>query len=264
MLDAELAILSIIAEAPAGGRLGRDVQEVIDERNLRLWTLVGVESVFYLIEKLEQQGLIVNMDSQPPSDKRLRVYKVTQAGLGVLQTAVTDLMSTLRPFPARFELGLANLPVLNTSQTRYALQTYRSNLQSRQQAIAQQLAAHGPDLAFHVRAMFEHQLSSLQAEILWFDAWLPQWEAQAPPDPEPISSPPHTPPRMEQVILPHDPDSPHKLATRPHQSAVEFPPPPQRRSYKEQVADDPNQTRAGQPTPYKGFKGFTSKSEDEG
>lgn len=235
MNDAELAILSIVAEAP---KAGLDVQTVIDERNVRLWTMIGVESIYYVIEKLERQGLIENIDEQPPDNTRLKMYRITQAGIGILQTAITDLLSSARHLPHSFDIGLANLPVLQTSQVRSALVGYRSGLQMRHDSLTEQhkTLQNDKDTPFHILSLFEHQIAMLQAEIAWFDDWMPNWEAQAPEDEELPPRAVSEGPRMEQAIMPDAPDSFHKKSTIKHDSVkkggVEYPPPPDRRSPK--------------------------------
>lgn len=247
MTDAELAILSIIAEAPI---VGVDIQDVIAARNLRLWTLIGVESVYYVIEKLERQGLITNIDEHPPEDTRLRLYRATPAGIGVLQTAVMDLLSTPRQLPHSFDMGLANLPVLKTSQVRHALRSYRADLQTRHDALIQkrdQVSA--GDAPFHILSMFDHQIALLEAELAWFDEWIVAWEAQPqPPEEAPAPLEAAELPRMQQLILPQDPDSFHKKPTRHHKKEeVEFPPPPQKREPAPESHSA--ETRVSSPTP---------------
>ncbi|MFP4321362.1 MAG: PadR family transcriptional regulator [Anaerolineales bacterium] len=243
MTDAELAILSIIAEAPIAGF---GVQSVIEERNLRMWTMVGVESTYYIIEKLERQGLVTNIDTQASQDVKDRTYRITPAGTGVLQTAVTDLLSSPRYVPQGFDIGLVNLSVLQTRQVHNALLAYRSGLHARLEALQHQLAdlEANAALPFHIFSMFQHQIALLRAEIAWFDEWFPQWQAQAPEaanDPE-VIEPPYTSPRMQQVILPHDPDSVHKSPTHQRHIAedqpndvVEYPPPPQPRNHQDRT-----------------------------
>jgi DNA-binding PadR family transcriptional regulator len=249
MKDAELAILSIIAEAPI---TGIDVQEVIAARNLRMWTMIGVESVYYLIEKLTDQGLVENIDEHPPEDKRLRLYRITPAGIGILQTAITDLLASPRQLPDRFDIGLANLPVLSSPQAENALTSYRAGLQSRHDALQNQIQIlKERNLPFHILSMFEHQIALLQAEMTWFDDWFEAWKTQLPPQEIPPEREPETYPRMQQVVLPIDPDSFHKQTTREHPSVpeddeVEFPPPPEKRP----PAD---QTRLSQKTPPRVF-----------
>ena len=89
MNDAELAILSIVAEDPI---FGYDIQTVIEERNLRNWTNIGKSSMYYVLEKLERQGLIENTSASQADDPARRQFQITSAGFGVLQTSVADLL----------------------------------------------------------------------------------------------------------------------------------------------------------------------------
>ena len=68
---------------------------------------------------------------------------------------------------------------------------------------------------FHVAAMLGHRVAMLAAELAWMSQFVDAWEAQAPPD-EALPAPPEPAdiPRMKQLVLPQDPDSPHRRATR--------------------------------------------------
>ena len=88
MTDAELAVLSILAEGPSPGvSFGGD-------RPSRSARLDGHRrrSLAYLLEKLEQQGLADG--DGPRGEPMQRRWRLTPAGLGVLKTAVVELLST--------------------------------------------------------------------------------------------------------------------------------------------------------------------------
>jgi DNA-binding PadR family transcriptional regulator len=212
MTDAELAILSIVAEGPI---YGYDIQTIITQRGLRDWTNIGVSSMYYVLEKLERQGLIESKGVQHVEGPARRQYRITSAGFGVLQTAVADLVSTPREHFGGFELGLANLHVLRPAQIRTAFIAYRQELISRlTQARERWQHLKQSKAPFNVDAMFGHHVAMLEAELEWVKAFIEQWEAQAPPDEIP-SPEPFDIPRMKQVVLPHDPDSPHRVPTQP-------------------------------------------------
>ena len=69
MTDAELAILSIVAEGPI---YGYDIQTVVAQRGLRAWTNIGVSSMYYVLEKLERQGLLDSAASSPAESPAAR------------------------------------------------------------------------------------------------------------------------------------------------------------------------------------------------
>jgi DNA-binding PadR family transcriptional regulator len=213
MSDAELAVLSIIAEGPI---YGYDLQTEIAQRGLRAWTQIGVSSMYYVLEKLARQGLIEASGTPGADDIARRQYRITAAGSGVLQTAVADLISTPREHADEFELGLANLHVLRPDQIRTAFTAYRQELTSLlAQAREHQQALDDGDAPFQIAAMLGHRAAMLAAELAWMSQFVEAWEAQAPPDEPPPASPePADIPRMKQRVLPQDPDSPHRRATR--------------------------------------------------
>jgi len=216
MTDAELAILSIIAEGPIDGS---DIQTVITQRGLRAWTNIGVSSMYYVLEKLERQGLVESKGAPLAEGPSRRQYRITSAGFGVLQTAVADLISTPREGATNtgFELGLANLHVLKPSQIRTAFFAYRQELVSQlNQARERWQSLRDSRAPFNVDALFGHHVAMLEAELNWIKHFIDEWEAQLPAAAEPIPSPaePVEIPRMKQVVLPHDPDSPHRAPTR--------------------------------------------------
>lgn len=213
MIDAELAILSIVAEGPIHGYA---IQDVITERGLRDWTNIGTSSMFYVLQKLERQGLLASTPPPPPeTDPAGRQYRITPAGYGVLQTAIADLLSTPRDFSNGFELGLANLHVLAPEQIRTAFTAYAQELELRLQQIrARRDRVQDSPAPLNITALFDRHIALLEAEIAWLGQFVAAWEAQAPPDDSPPPQPPADVPRMKQVILPHDPDSPHRVPTR--------------------------------------------------
>ncbi len=217
MTDAELAVLSIVAEGPIHGYR---VQELVAERGLRTWTNIGTLSIYYILEKLERQGLMTSVSDPPVQEAARREYRITSAGYGVLQTAVMDLLSTPRDYANSFELGLANAHVLRTEQIHSAITTYRLELQARlSQARQRQQAALVESPPFHVRALFDHRVAMLEAELAWVSDFVKAWESHAPPEEVPPTPEVHEVPRMQQVLLPHDPDSPHRLPTKQARAA---------------------------------------------
>jgi DNA-binding PadR family transcriptional regulator len=97
MTDAELAILSLLAEGPS---FDHDLNATIEARGLRRWTAIGSSSMYYVLDKLEKQGLVQIVSE---TDGR-REFKISPAGVGVLQTAVSDLLSTPHAHDKSIEL----------------------------------------------------------------------------------------------------------------------------------------------------------------
>lgn len=207
MTDAELAILSLLL---GEAKSDEELHAGIEARGLRRWTAIGVSSMYYVLEKLERQGLVETMKDKLP----IRSWQLTSAGYGVLQTAVSDLLSTPHAHARGFELGLANLHVLKPSQTRAALQNYRQDLLTRLARANRELEKEqSGSSAFQATALYSHNVSLMEAELAWLDQFVRDWEAQVIEEPEPPLEPARPIPRMQQVILPQDEDSVHKRTT---------------------------------------------------
>ena len=62
MTNAELTILSLVAEGP---RYGYEIQSLIDERELRDWLAIGSSSIYYVLNKLESQHMLTSELREP-------------------------------------------------------------------------------------------------------------------------------------------------------------------------------------------------------
>ena len=172
MTNAELAILSLIAEQP---RHGYEVEQVIDARGMREWTEVGFSSIYYLLTKLERQGLVesrLDRDSRGPARK---VYSLTALGQERLKAAVLSALSEPRSTNPGILVGLASLPVVSTAEALTALRQYEQALASHVERLDSKQAAQQP-LPYFVNAVFEHGTASLQAELAWTRAFIRQLE----------------------------------------------------------------------------------------
>jgi DNA-binding PadR family transcriptional regulator len=212
MTDAELAILTIVAEGPI---YGHDIQTVINQRGLRAWTNIGVSSMYYVLEKLERQGLIESQGQVSEGPSR-RHYQITSAGFGVLQTSVADLISSPREINSGFELGLANLHVLRPAQIHTAFIAYRQEITSRlaQNRERWRQLQQNTTIPYHVDVMFRRRLAMLEAELEWLNTFIEEWETLVPVPDADAPEAPDIPP-MKQVQFLHEADSPFRAPTQP-------------------------------------------------
>jgi DNA-binding PadR family transcriptional regulator len=111
-----------------------------------------------------------------------KVYEITEAGRGVLQTAVADLLRQPRALGSGFELGLINMKALKPKQVFTVLRHHQQDLQERYEAIEKTWARYQqneptPD---HIRAMYTHSLALMQAELAWLTNFLEDWRQRYP------------------------------------------------------------------------------------
>ncbi|MDH5507409.1 MAG: PadR family transcriptional regulator [Anaerolineae bacterium] len=185
MTNAELAILSLIAEKP---RHGYEIEQVIQARGMREWTEIGFSSIYYLLQKLAKQGLISAGPPRPGGRGPARkVYTITPQGQAMWKQNILATLSTPQHTHAPFQLGLANLPGLPAAEARQALADYAQNLTEQQSHILARWQYLGKAIPFHVNAMFELSAALLETELNFIHKLIGQLENQdlsAPPSPQ--------------------------------------------------------------------------------
>ena len=74
----ELTLLGLLVEKP---RHGYELDEVISARGMREWTEIGFSSIYYLLGRLRDRGLITEIDTpRPVRGKSRKVYGPTAEG----------------------------------------------------------------------------------------------------------------------------------------------------------------------------------------
>ncbi len=172
MTNAELAVLSLIAEKP---RYGLEIENLIKERGIREWTEIGFSSIYYLLKKLEKAGLIESHMTQEGRGPARKVYHLTPAGVERFRTAVIEALSTPTPHYPQLQLGLANLPAIGNEAARAALAGYRAALGEHEEHVRARWQSQRP-LPYFVDAMFEYSLAMIQAEQTWIEKFIAQLE----------------------------------------------------------------------------------------
>jgi DNA-binding PadR family transcriptional regulator len=175
MTNAELAILSLVAEEP---RHGYEIGQVIEERGMRDWTEIGFSSIYYLLKKLERKRLIEGQLEEAAHGPARKVYRATPAGEEAQRAGVLDALSVPhRPYPP-LQLGLANLPAIPPAEAVAALHQYRDALASRLDHVRARWESQRP-LPYCVDAMFDHSVTMIEAEIEWVAQFISELEDQA-------------------------------------------------------------------------------------
>lgn len=175
MTDAELAILSLIAEQP---RHGYEIEQVFEERGMRDWTEVGFSSIYYILKKLEKNGLIAGQtDRQAGRGPARKVYHITPAGEDAWRAAVLDTLSIPRRPSSPLMIGLAYLPDISPDEALAALRGYCDRLAEQREHVQARAEELHP-LPYHVEAMFDFSLTMIAAELEWVQKLIGNIEAR--------------------------------------------------------------------------------------
>lgn len=170
MTNAELAIISLLAEKP---RHGYEIEQVIEQREMRNWTEVGFSSIYYLLKKLENAGLLLG-EIEPSRGKgpARKVYRLTPAGQAAYKQATLEALSAPKPPHSIFLLGLANLESIPDGEALQALRQYQRNLTLRAEHLQARWAAQEYRLPYHVHALFDLSKTLIEAELSWITEFI--------------------------------------------------------------------------------------------
>ncbi|MFD3513874.1 GyrI-like domain-containing protein [Streptomyces sp. NPDC058657] len=183
---AELTLLGLLVEQP---RHGYELETVISERGMREWTEIGFSSIYYLLTKLREKGLITQ--TGPPGSgggKGRKVYAATTEGHQACSAAAEAAIAELHPLFPRLLVGLANQPAIDQEHLLDALDQRARALAERIEH-TRQAASREQEAPGFVDAIFDYTLSQLSAEQVWLtryraslgDAHLPGRETPVAP-----------------------------------------------------------------------------------
>ncbi len=176
MTNAELSILSLVAERP---RHGYEIEQVIEERGMRDWTEIGFSSIYYLLKKMEKEGLVAGRLEEAARGPARKVYAATEAGYEALGAGLLDVLSVPRPCRSPLQLGLANLPAVPPDEAVAALGQYQEALAENVEYLRARREDQQP-LPYFVDAMFDLSLTLLEAEKEWIAGFKKQVENLSP------------------------------------------------------------------------------------
>jgi DNA-binding PadR family transcriptional regulator len=168
MTNAELAIISLVAERP---RHGYEIEQVIEERGMREWTEIGFSSIYYLLKKLEREGLIEGRLEQAERGPARKVYHITQAGREARHAALLESLSVPWRGAPPLMLGIGNLPALAPAEAQAALRQYCDTLNDRLAQVQAKWEAQQP-LPYFVDAMFDYTVTVGEAELRWVEKFI--------------------------------------------------------------------------------------------
>ena len=170
----EASILGLVCE---GFRYGYELEKIIEERNMRHWTEIGFSSIYYVLKRLEKNGLI-SSSSDLVNGRSRKVYDVTSTGEVEMKEKVTDLVSSYNPVADPFDLGVGNLQRLSHDEIITGLRSYRVSLDAREQFFRDRLAVMlESEWPLHIRGLVTRPLAKLEAEKKWVESYIEELEA---------------------------------------------------------------------------------------
>ena len=172
LTDSEFLVLGLVAEMP---RHGYELEQVIEERSMREWTQIGFSSIYYVLNKLEQKGLI--KADTPASAKAKKSYEITAKGREMLVDQTLATLKSVHPTYPSLLLGMIHWSVLTRDQAIDALKTRKIALAKELERI-ENIRFEQQPLPDYVDTTFEFSIGQLRAEADWLDRTLAYMETK--------------------------------------------------------------------------------------
>jgi DNA-binding PadR family transcriptional regulator len=162
---AELLVLGLVAEMP---RHGYQLEQVIEQRNMREWTQIGFSSIYFVLGKLEAMKLV---SARRPArtkavSKTRKVFAVTKTGRRVLVAQTLSALRVVRQAYSSVLLGMINWPALERGAALGALEARREAIDAETTRLSDIQIDQQP-LPDFVEALFDHAIGQLNAERAW-------------------------------------------------------------------------------------------------
>ena len=136
----------------------------------------GIESIYYLLKKLEGDGWIESHLEEAGRGPARKVYAVTEDGREQLRTAIVEALTTPQRCYTPLLLGIANLPAVSAAEATAALQQYVAALDAQLAHMRERWEAQKP-LPYFVEAMFAYSDTLIKTERDWVEQFIKQVEA---------------------------------------------------------------------------------------
>ncbi len=165
--DREAAILGLLCESP---RYGYELEKIIEERGMRVWTEIGFSSIYYVLKRLESREYIQSEVKDVEGRPSRRVYTVTEKGQTAMKEKVKSVLSQNKKVISPFDLGIAYHYVLEPEEVLGCLTQYIESLDERKAVLERSIREKEKEGAkYRVIALFLRPLAHVKAEKEWVE-----------------------------------------------------------------------------------------------
>ena len=162
LTDAELVILSLICEQPM---YGYQLEQEINQRNMRTWTDLSTSSIYYILQRLEEKGFVErSQDQEPTSGVPRKIYHITPDGKSQWMESTLEALTQPKTTYTNFLMGLHNLWGVPAQDALNAVRIYRDWLAGDLQRQREELDKIGSSF-FPLDVLFEYSFVLGEAEL---------------------------------------------------------------------------------------------------
>lgn len=165
MTQIEVLLLCLLYEKDY---YGYDIENAIENKNMREWTEIGFSSIYNSLKKLEQKGLIGSREEKEYGSPKRKVYFIQKDAKVIVLNELKSMLSLPKRVYNDFDLSMAFSNLLPKEDVIKSISSYRENLLKRREHLLKRYESQ-PELqeVLYLKALFTRPLKLLDAEIEW-------------------------------------------------------------------------------------------------
>jgi len=161
----QFVVLGLIAEESSHAY---NINQRIDEREMRNWTAIGKSSIYRIILELENIKLVEYYEEEVDHRKR-KVYAITDYGARILKEKVYNVIKGfIGKNDEDFYVAFSMLPLLSTEQMIEAF-SYSIETMKRHKIELENMLKVNPNYPINVSGLFIHPIKILETDILFME-----------------------------------------------------------------------------------------------
>jgi DNA-binding PadR family transcriptional regulator len=168
--NAEAALLGLLSEEPM---YPYQLEQQVKYRDMRFWTELSMSSIYKVLGKLEEKGLVVRTNEVSEKNRLRKLYEISGNGKKALQEKLIALLSIPEHARWQVDIGTYNSSLLPVKIVRKSLEEYRNALENNIRDYENlQKFLKDSDCPPYRFAIATRPVFLLRGEIAWVDAYL--------------------------------------------------------------------------------------------
>ena len=154
-------LLGLVAEIPSHAY---NINQRIEERGMRDWTNIGKSSIYNIITKLEDDGLVESY-TEEVNNRIRKIYTITDYGSDILKNQVYKVLSEfIGKKDEDFYVAFSMLPILTKEQQIEAITKSLKKIKNNKKGLEKMLKENS-QMPLNVRGLFFHPIKILETDI---------------------------------------------------------------------------------------------------
>ena len=171
----EAAVLGLLYEHH---HYAHRINEIMAKRGMDKWTDTEFLSIHNILKKLEEKKLVEIRIREAGEKSSGMVYYITDEGRSVFKKEIKSILSRKGNIIYPFDLGLANINVLDDYEVIQSLELYLESVEERIQSLEYAIKVQKENnIPYNFIAIYSRSVHLLKAEKVWVTEFIENYTA---------------------------------------------------------------------------------------